>query len=292
MGDPRPPHHGAIVPECPVECLLSVLSQQTWSPLARGDSFFSQPPKTVGDVLAIQARGELWHIRALGATRVRQIEKALIEAGFDIVPSSENVRSPHHVDEGAETPEEDEHERPASAKPTTACPVCGTPAPFPPAEPDDPRGFPLPQPVAKNSTTERAIAYLAANCHRTDLQAPDIAAALGISVRALQSSFQRHVGRSPMQLMADMRLHRVHQALVGQGPEIASIREAAQLAGYGGRVERFRKAYSDRYGREPSLPGTAGHRTKVPLHPLAEAGEGEPPLDHGAGQPGRQAGEA
>jgi transcriptional regulator GlxA family with amidase domain len=94
---------------------------------------------------------------------------------------------------------------------------------------------------------------MAANCHR-DVTAAEVAEAAGISKRRLQAVFKRDYGRSPLRLMADMRLHRVHLALTGRAPAPASLAEAAAQAGHS-RFTRFRAAYHARYGRNPALPG-------------------------------------
>ena len=47
----RVPHHGPVTRDCPVECLLTVLSFRSFNPLARAyDAPFAEP-RTVGDVM-------------------------------------------------------------------------------------------------------------------------------------------------------------------------------------------------------------------------------------------------
>jgi transcriptional regulator GlxA family with amidase domain len=113
--------------------------------------------------------------------------------------------------------------------------------------------FPPPQPARACADTERrtreaertawVIAWMAANCHRKETTVAEIAAVAGLSPRRLQAIFRRDFDRSPLRLMADIRLHRVHLALTGR-PESApaSIAEAARQAGHS-RVTRFRAAY-------------------------------------------------
>jgi hypothetical protein len=69
----RVPHHGPVRPDCPVECLLSVLSHAPF-----------HPPRTVGDVVDLYTRHQLRMIRGLGPRRTSEIEAALVLAGLDL----------------------------------------------------------------------------------------------------------------------------------------------------------------------------------------------------------------
>lgn len=78
------PHHGAITPECPVECLLMVLSLNSFNPLTRAyDAPFAEP-RTVGDVMDLYTRRQLRKIRGVGPRRVSEIEAALVLAGLNL----------------------------------------------------------------------------------------------------------------------------------------------------------------------------------------------------------------
>ncbi|MGH7734825.1 MAG: hypothetical protein ACREOE_14325 [Gemmatimonadales bacterium] len=80
----RVPHHGPVTPECPVECLLTVLSLNSINPLTRAyDAPFGEP-RTVGDVVDLYTRHQLRMIRGLGPRRVSEIEAALVLAGLDL----------------------------------------------------------------------------------------------------------------------------------------------------------------------------------------------------------------
>ena len=80
----RMPHHGPVTPQCPVECLLTVLGLRCFNPLARAyDAPFAEP-RTVGDVLGLHARGQLREIRGIGPRRLSEIEAALVLAGLDL----------------------------------------------------------------------------------------------------------------------------------------------------------------------------------------------------------------
>ena len=78
------PHHGPVTPECPVECLLTVLSLNSFNPLTRAyDAPFAEP-RTVGDVMDLVARRKLRKIRGIGPRRVSEIEAALVLAGLNL----------------------------------------------------------------------------------------------------------------------------------------------------------------------------------------------------------------
>ena len=78
------PHHGAVSPECPVECLLTVLSLNSFNPLTRADDAPFGEPRTVGDVVDLYTRRQLRLIRGLGPRRTSEIEAALVLAGLDL----------------------------------------------------------------------------------------------------------------------------------------------------------------------------------------------------------------
>jgi hypothetical protein len=89
----RVPHHGPVNRECPVECLLTVLTLQSFNPLARAyDAPFGEP-RTVGDVLDLYARRQLREIRGLGPWRVSEIEAALVLAGLDLAGHQQRPRA-------------------------------------------------------------------------------------------------------------------------------------------------------------------------------------------------------
>jgi hypothetical protein len=85
------PHHGPVSGDCPVECLLSVLSVASFNPLMHACDAPFDPPRTVGDVLDLYTRHELRKIRGLGPRRISEIEAALVLAGLDL---TEHRQSP------------------------------------------------------------------------------------------------------------------------------------------------------------------------------------------------------
>lgn len=80
----RVPHHGPIVPRCPVECLQTVLSMATFNPLARAYDAPFDPPRTVGDVIGLYRQHKLREIHGVGPRRVSEIEVALVFAGLEL----------------------------------------------------------------------------------------------------------------------------------------------------------------------------------------------------------------
>jgi hypothetical protein len=78
------PHHGPVTPDCPVECLLTVLSMTSFNPLARAYDAPFDEPRTVGDVMDLCTRRQLRKIRGLGPRRVSEIEAALVLAGLNL----------------------------------------------------------------------------------------------------------------------------------------------------------------------------------------------------------------
>src|ERR1700722_6502786 len=78
------PHHGPVSPDCPVECLLTVLSRVCFNRLALAERAPFPPPRTVSDVLNLYACGQLRKIGGLGRRRSSEIEAALVFAGLDL----------------------------------------------------------------------------------------------------------------------------------------------------------------------------------------------------------------
>ena len=78
------PHHGPVSRDCPVECLLTVLSRMAFNRLTRADGALFDPPRTVGDVMDLYTRGQLRKIRGLGPRHSSEIEAGLVLAGLDL----------------------------------------------------------------------------------------------------------------------------------------------------------------------------------------------------------------
>jgi len=89
----RAAHHGPVTPDCPVECLLTVLSLNSFNPLTRAyDAPFAEP-RTVGDVMDLYTRHQLRKIRGLGPRRVSEIEAALVLAGLNLAGHQQRPRA-------------------------------------------------------------------------------------------------------------------------------------------------------------------------------------------------------
>jgi AraC-like DNA-binding protein len=97
----------------------------------------------------------------------------------------------------------------------------------------------------------RAVAIIEAEPDRA-FRTADLAAAAGLSGRALQEAFRRHLATTPLGYVREVRLRRAHEDLMradaGSG---ATVAEVAYRWGFG-NLGRFARVYADRYGRHPS----------------------------------------
>jgi AraC-like DNA-binding protein len=137
--------------------------------------------------------------------------------------------------------------------PAAGCPVCGC------------------QPPAWHRALARLhgellVRWLAANYQRPGVKVSEMAGAVGLSVRRLQAVSKRDFGRTPLQLLTDIRLYRADQMLNGDMAAPRTLAEVARAAGFT-RTHRFTTSYRRRYGTAPVItvpaedPGpTAGHR--------------------------------
>jgi transcriptional regulator GlxA family with amidase domain len=79
----------------------------------------------------------------------------------------------------------------------------------------------------------------------------DIAASVGLSVRALDKGFHRYVGTPPMAYLRQVRMARAHDELLGADPERTTASTVARKWGFG-HYGRFAADYARRFGRKPS----------------------------------------
>lgn len=101
------------------------------------------------------------------------------------------------------------------------------------------------------------IACLAAECH--------------VSSRALQQSFIRHMGMSPMTYLRQVRLRRAHQELLESDPSVETVASIAKRWGYS-NPGRFAAAHASRYGETPAATlRRAGRSTTTPQRDTAPA---------------------
>lgn len=83
------------------------------------------------------------------------------------------------------------------------------------------------------------------------LTVEDVALATGISVRALQQGFRRHVGSTPTEYLRDVRLDRVHEALRSADPGTVTVTDIACRWGFS-HLGRFAGDYRRRFAESPS----------------------------------------
>src|SRR6201998_2626486 len=79
----------------------------------------------------------------------------------------------------------------------------------------------------------------------------DIAAAVGLSVRALDNGFHRYVGIPPMTYLRQVRMARAHEELLAADPELTTASAVSRKWGFG-HYGRFAADYARRFGRKPS----------------------------------------
>jgi hypothetical protein len=83
------PHHEPVTPNCPIECLLTVLSRRAFNALTRvchHEPF--DPPRTVGDVADLYTRRQLTEVHGLGPRHISEIKAALVLIGIDVTSHS------------------------------------------------------------------------------------------------------------------------------------------------------------------------------------------------------------
>jgi AraC-like DNA-binding protein len=78
-----------------------------------------------------------------------------------------------------------------------------------------------------------------------------LAVVAGVSARALQEAFRRHVGMPPMTYLRNLRLAQAHRALHAAGSDAVTVAQIAHDAGFV-HLGRFAAAYRARYGMPPS----------------------------------------
>lgn len=104
-------------------------------------------------------------------------------------------------------------------------------------------------PDAQPYTLQRALAFVDENA-RYDTTVADIAAAAGVTVRAVQLAFRRHLDTTPMAYLRQVRLGCARQDLQNGGPG-ATITTVAYRWGFPS-PSRFATYYQQAYGITPS----------------------------------------
>lgn len=103
---------------------------------------------------------------------------------------------------------------------------------------------------ARPRTVQRAVDAMWADPARA-FTVRELAAVAGVSVRALQEGFCRHVGLAPLAMLRRIRLGRAHDELLAAGPHEVTVAEVAHRWGFG-HLGRFAAAYRARFGETPS----------------------------------------
>lgn len=83
------------------------------------------------------------------------------------------------------------------------------------------------------------------------LSVEDIARGAGLSVRALQEGFQRHLNITPISYLHETRLRRVREELTAADPATTTVTDVATRWGFL-HHSRFAARYRQRYGEPPS----------------------------------------
>jgi AraC-like DNA-binding protein len=106
------------------------------------------------------------------------------------------------------------------------------------------------RPGARSSALGRAIAFIETHAS-TPITIDDIARAAGVTPRALQYAFARHLDTTPLGYLRGVRLACAHRELQVAAPGRVTVSQVAQRWGFA-KPSRFAGAYRAAYGRPPS----------------------------------------
>jgi len=109
---------------------------------------------------------------------------------------------------------------------------------------------------ARPKTIQRALAFMESNVDQ-DISIADIASAAGVTVRAVQTAFQRHLGTSPLAHLRRLRLAEVRAELLEADPAKRTVAEIAARWGFH-HHGRMAAVYRDLYGEAPSVTLSRG----------------------------------
>lgn len=95
-------------------------------------------------------------------------------------------------------------------------------------------------------TTERARQYLTARAHQP-IQIADLAAEMGVGIRALQAGFQRQIGCTPRQYLIKCRIELARARLLSSAPmdTVSSIAIDCGFLNLGLFASRYRMTYGE-----------------------------------------------
>jgi AraC-like DNA-binding protein len=100
------------------------------------------------------------------------------------------------------------------------------------------------------STVQRAVSFIEANAD-IDITIADIARAAGVTARAVQLAFRRHLDITPAGYLRWVRLDRAHRQLQAADPDHDSVTAVAYRWGFSS-PSRFATYYRQAYGVPPS----------------------------------------
>ncbi|MET7279821.1 helix-turn-helix transcriptional regulator [Kribbella sp. NPDC005582] len=104
--------------------------------------------------------------------------------------------------------------------------------------------------VVRPQTVRRALTFLESSVDR-EVSIGDIAAAAGVTVRAVQSAFQRSLGTTPLAYLRQLRLAEARAELLAADPGRVTVTAVGARWGFH-HLGRFASAYKERYGETPS----------------------------------------
>lgn len=87
--------------------------------------------------------------------------------------------------------------------------------------------------------------------HGLSVTVPDMARALGVSVRQLQQTVHDELGMTPTRLLRDVRLMDAHHRLRASDPRTTTVAAVAYDSGFA-HLGRFAVSYRERFGESPS----------------------------------------
>jgi transcriptional regulator GlxA family with amidase domain len=95
-----------------------------------------------------------------------------------------------------------------------------------------------------------AIAFIHDNAHR-DISLSDIASAVDVTPRAVQYTFRRHLGTTPLEYLRRVRLEHAHRELQAADPSVSTVMDIASRWGFS-HAGRFSGVYKQKFGMPPS----------------------------------------
>ncbi|WP_058750700.1 AraC family transcriptional regulator [Curtobacterium oceanosedimentum] len=103
--------------------------------------------------------------------------------------------------------------------------------------------------LPRNAHVRRAVEYVHEHAH-LPITSTDLARVASLSLRALQTAFQRTFEQSPNAYIRQVRLDRVRDALLAGDPATTNIADVARAWGFA-HAGRFSATYQQRHGEYP-----------------------------------------